>query len=126
MQIPSAALPSTRGGLNPKPASPVAPPRSARIDDVDGPASAASKCQCVAAGAPQEEGPSNERFYQNRGRYRQERFSRPCAGERGRSDRDAQAESGGDAQVLFIDRTVSGWDGGLRLGPLLGAGVARF
>src|SRR5579883_3215001 len=31
-QIPSAALPSMRGGVNPKPASPVAPLRYARID----------------------------------------------------------------------------------------------
>jgi hypothetical protein len=54
------------------------------LDDVDGPASTASKCQSMVAGAPKEGGRPIRGAWQNRGRSGQERFSCACGGERGR------------------------------------------
>jgi len=61
-QPQAAGLPSTRGRLKAKPASPVAPLRFASLDDVDGPASAASKCQWWSLERHKEKGPSMKEF----------------------------------------------------------------
>jgi transposase len=62
----------------------------------------ASKCQGVAAGAPQKGRPSMKKVI--RIGMDLEFFSAACAGKRRRPAEDAQTEPPGDAQVLFRDR----------------------
>src|ERR1019366_4680843 len=63
----------------------------------------------------------HEEIYQNWRRFGQELFSDSRAGERRRPRRDAQVDAHEDAGVLFADRTVPRWHGGVRFGALLGS-----